>query len=304
MQNSRRRFLKNTMTGAAAVSLLPWMQSCGQTSMKLTVLHTNDVHSRIDPFPANHSRWANQGGFARRAQLISRIRAEQEHVLLLDCGDIFQGTPYFNYYKGRLEVDLMNKMGYDAATIGNHEFDNGIEALAENVQRARFPFVCTNYDVSESELNGLTRSYQIIQKGPLKVGIIGLGIELAGLVNPKAYKNTHYNDPLIVGDKTAAWLKEEAGCDMVIALSHLGYKYDTDKVSDVSLAASSRHIDIILGGHTHTFMDAPDRVLNSDNEEVIVSQAGWGGIYLGRLELELVPGAKKSVALVNSIYHV
>lgn len=304
MQNSRRGFIKKSLAGTLALGVPPLLNSCSQSSVKLTILHTNDVHSHIDPFPENHSRWANKGGFARRAELIRQIRQEQEHVLLFDSGDIFQGTPYFNIYKGKLEIDLMNKMQYDAATIGNHEFDNGIEALAESIQRARFPFVCSNYDVNQSVLNGLVVPHKIIKKGPLTIGIIGLGIELAGLVNPKSYKETIYNDPIAVANQQAAYLKQEMACDLVIALSHLGYRYKTNKVSDVVLANQSQHIDIILGGHTHTFMDAPDRVLNSDGQEVIVNQAGWGGIYLGRLDLELLSGPKKSVALVNSIYHV
>ncbi|WP_439184370.1 bifunctional metallophosphatase/5'-nucleotidase [Carboxylicivirga taeanensis] len=304
MQNNRRKFIKTTALGAAALGIAPVVQSCCQSPVTLTILHTNDVHSHIDPFPANHSRWADKGGFAHRASLINRLRSEQEQVLLFDCGDIFQGTPYFNKYKGRLEIELMNKMGYDAATIGNHEFDNGIEALAENLQRAQFPFVCSNYDFTQSVLNGLTAPYKIIKKGPISVGVIGLGIELAGLVNPKSYKEALYKDPIKAGNEMAAWLKEEKKCDLVIALSHLGYKYSHNKVSDVVVASHTRHIDVILGGHTHTFMDAPDRILNLDKQEVIVNQAGWGGVYLGRLDVTMVPGNKKSLALVNSIYHV
>lgn len=304
MQNSRRVFIKKSLAGTCALGVMPLLNSCSRSPVKLTILHTNDVHSHIDPFPHNHSRWANKGGFARRAELIKQIRQEQEHVLLLDCGDIFQGTPYFNIYKGKLEIELMNKMQYDAATIGNHEFDNGIEALAENIQRAKFPFVCSNYDVSQSVLNGLVVPHKIIQKGPLKIGIIGLGIELAGLVNPKSFKETIYSDPIEMGNQQAAYLKQEMACDLVVALSHLGYRYQTDKVSDVVLASQSRHIDIVLGGHTHTFMDAPERVLNLDGQEVVVNQAGWGGIILGRLDLELLSGPEKTVALVNTIYHV
>ena len=301
---SRRSFIKKTVLGASAIGLSPFLKSCNAPDAKLTILHTNDVHSQIDPFPESHSRWPGQGGFARRAQLINSIRQEHENVLLLDCGDIFQGTPYFNVYKGKLEIDLMNKMGYDAATLGNHEFDNGIEALAENVKKARFPFVCSNYDFSESVMNGLTIPFKIIEKGPLKIGVIGLGIELAGLVNPKSYKEAVYQEPIEEANKSAQKLKQEENCDIVIAMSHLGYKYKYEKVSDVIVAQNTRNIDVILGGHTHTFMDEPDRIVNLDGDEVIVSQAGWGGLRLGRLDLSLSSNHKKSVALVNSIYHV
>ncbi|MBK3517982.1 bifunctional metallophosphatase/5'-nucleotidase [Carboxylicivirga marina] len=304
MHSSRRKFIKKSLVGVSALGLSSLLSNCVTSDLKLTILHTNDVHSQIDPFPKNHSRWPNQGGFARRAELIQQIRKEQEHVLLFDCGDIFQGTPYFNIYKGKLEIELMNKMGYDAATLGNHEFDNGIEALAENVSRADFPFVCSNYDLSDSVLNGLTIPYKIIQKGRLKIGIIGLGIELAGLVNPKSYKEAKYNEPMEVANELASRLKGDDACDAVIVISHLGYKYKDERVSDVVVAENSKNIDVILGGHTHTFMDEPDMVLNQDGRKVIVSQAGWGGLQLGRLDLNFSVNNEKTVALVNSIYHV
>jgi len=290
--------------GAAAIGAVPLLNSCQSGPVKITILHTNDVHSHIDPFPSNDSRWPNQGGFARRAQLINQIRQDEEHVLLLDCGDIFQGTPYFNIYKGKLEIDLMNKMGYDAATLGNHEFDNGIDALANNVKRAKFPFICSNYDFANTPLDKATLPSLIINKGALKIGIIGLGIELAGLVNPKSYKETKCLDPIEIANKKAASLKNEEGCDLVIALSHLGYKYNSDQVSDVKVAQGSKNIDVILGGHTHTFMEEPDYITNSDGGKTVVTQAGWGGIYLGRLDIELVPQSKKAATVLNAIYHV
>jgi 5'-nucleotidase len=303
MQNSRRQFIKKSLWGTAALGMAPSISSCVQSPVRLTILHTNDVHSQIDPFPANHSKWPDKGGFARRAELINQVRTEEEEVLLLDCGDIFQGTPYFNIYKGKLEIDLMNKMKYDAATLGNHEFDNGVEALAVNVKRAQFPFICSNYDFTETPLKGETIPYKIIQKGAVKVGIIGLGIELAGLVNPKSYEQSQYHDPIEVGNQLAKTLKQEKACDLVIALSHLGYRYSDSKVSDVMVAQNSKNIDIILGGHTHTFMEQPDMVKNLDGNEVVVNQAGWGGMYLGRLDLEMKPGSKQ-VSIINSIYHV
>ena len=304
MNKSRRQFIKNSLIGASVIGLAPMYSSCVTSSARLTILHTNDVHSHIDPFPASHSRWPSQGGFARRAALIKQIRQEQEHVLLLDCGDIFQGTPYFNIYKGKLEIDLMNKMGYDVATLGNHEFDNGIEALASLMKRADFSMVCSNYDFKNTALEGLTLPSLIINKGPIKIGIIGLGIELNGLVNPNAYKETEYYNPIEIANSMAQKLKQEDSCNLVIVVSHLGYKYLNNKVSDCIVAQESRYIDMILGGHTHTFMDKPDRIKNMNNEEVIVSQAGWGGIYLGRLDIELQSSNKKSATILNSIYHV
>lgn len=302
MQNSRRTFIKNSIVGASALGVAPLLSACSSREQQLTILHTNDVHSQIDPFPASHSRWPSQGGFARRAQLINQIRQQNEHVLLFDCGDIFQGTPYFNIYKGKLEIELMSKMGYDAATLGNHEFDNGIEALSDQVKRARFPFVCSNYKFEDTPMEGLTIPSKIITKGAIKVGIIGLGIELNGLVNTTAFKKTQCLDAVEIANQTAAQLKKD-GCDLIVVLSHLGYKYNDDRVSDVVVAQNSSDIDIILGGHTHTFMEQPDRVLNKSKKEVIVNQAGWGGINLGRLDLKMNK-AKTSAAVINSIYHV
>jgi len=304
MSNSRREFLKKSMFGASAIGLAPLFNACTPTAKRITILHTNDVHSHIDPFPASHSRWPLQGGFARRAALIHQIRQENEHVILLDCGDIFQGTPYFNMYKGKLEIDLMSKMKYDAATLGNHEFDNGIEALAEQVNRADFPFVCSNYEFKNTAMENLTAPSLVINKGPVKIGIIGLGIELKGLVNPKAFEDTKYYDPIEVANATAHQLKSHEGCDLVIALSHLGYKYKHKQVSDVVLAQNTSHIDLILGGHTHSFMDTPDIQMNPNQQEVIINQAGWGGIYLGRLDIKLRPTTEHATTILNSIYHL
>ncbi|GAF02492.1 bifunctional metallophosphatase/5'-nucleotidase [Saccharicrinis fermentans] len=212
------------------------------------------------------------------------MRAQEEHVLLLDSGDIFQGTPYFNFYKGELDIKLMGDMGYDASTIGNHEFDNGIEDLASQIRKSKFPFICSNYDVENSALKGLTLPYRIIEKGPIKIGIIGLGIELKGLVTSLNYKGVEYKDPIREGDKLAGFLKNDKKCNMVVALSHLGYEYKEDKVDDVEVAKNTRYIDVILGGHTHTFLKNPTLVQNINEENVVINQTGWGGINLGRLD--------------------
>ncbi len=303
MQN-RRAFIKKCALGLSAVGFSPLLTACDNESVKITILHTNDVHSRIDPFPSSHSRWPGQGGFARRAWLVDQIRSEQEHVLLLDCGDIFQGTPYFNIYKGRLEIELMNKMAYDAATLGNHEFDNGIEALAEQFKHANFPFVCSNYDLSQTVLHNQTLPYKIIEKGSVKIGIIGLGIELNGLVNPQYFKEAKVLDPIKMANQTADLLKQDKACDMVIALSHLGYKYKNDRVSDVEVARNSSEIDMILGGHTHTFLDKPDVIKNKEGKNVIVNQVGWAGVYLGRIDIELSKNYQGEVTILNSTKHV
>lgn len=253
----------------------------------LTVLHTNDVHSYIDPFAADHPKYPGKGGVARRAALIESIRRENPNVLLVDAGDIFQGTPYFNYYGGELEFRLMSMMKYDAATLGNHDFDNGIEGFAAQLPHAEFDFVSANYDFSKTILDGRVTPYRIFNKGGIKVGVFGIGIELAGLVNPKHYKETVYLNPVEVAQDTADALRREQ-CDLVICLSHLGFKYsDPNKISDVKLAGLTHGIDLIIGGHTHTFLDKPVTVKNSREQDVLINQTGCYGVNLGRVDFYL-----------------
>lgn len=253
---------------------------------KLTILHTNDVHSRIEPFPLDGGKNQGRGGIARRAALIKKIREEEKNVLLLDAGDMFQGTPFFNYFGGELEIKLMSKMGYDAGTIGNHDFDAGIDGLHKQyTTQANFPLINCNYDFSDTVLNGLIKPYQVIQKGALKIGILGVGIQLNGLVPALLFKKTAYNDPIKKANHYANILKSEEKCDYVICLSHLGYKYGTNKVSDMVLASSTKNIDLIIGGHTHTFLDQPTIVTNQGQKETLVTQVGWAGMILGRLDI-------------------
>jgi 5'-nucleotidase len=253
---------------------------------QLTILHTNDVHSRIEPFPMDGGRNEGRGGIAKRAALINKIRQEEENVLLLDAGDMFQGTPYFNYFKGELEIKLMSQMGYDAGTIGNHDFDAGIENLKQQTAaHATFPLINCNYDFSDTILHDQVKPYKIFQKGAIKVGVIGVGIELDGLVVKELYKNTHYLDPIVQANQYAALLKHDEGCHYVICLSHLGYQYSSNKVSDRVLAERSKNINLIIGGHTHTYLDTPALIKNQDQEEVWVTQVGWAGMTLGRLDI-------------------
>jgi 5'-nucleotidase len=269
--------------------------------VKLTILHTNDVHSRIDPFPKNDPKYPGMAGVARRAALIKKIRSTEANVLLLDAGDIWQGTPYFNLYGGELEFKLMYEMGYDAATIGNHDFDNGIESLSKQLVHAGFPFINLNYDFTDTPLEGKILPHKIFQRGGLRVGVIGVGIELKGLVNDKLYGNTQYSNPLQKADDTASLLKKSLKCDLVICLSHLGYKYSDKKISDEVLARESSYIDLIIGGHTHTFLDEPVRYKNKSNKEVLVAQVGWAGIRLGRVDYYFDVRSRKKEALGCSV---
>ena len=257
-----------------------------QKKTKVTILHTNDTHSNIEPLPANHSKFPNMGGISKRFEVIKAIRQEQEHVLLLDAGDIFQGTPYFNKYKGTLEMKLMSELGYDAATMGNHDFDAGLEGFFMASEHAKFPFLCANYDFSNTILKDKTKPYTIFKKGKYSIGVFGIGIELDGLVPASKFEKTIYQDPIKVANEVAAKLKQE-GCSIVICLSHLGFEYQTDKVSDRILAAQTSNIDIILGGHTHTFMEKPTEVNNSEGKPVLINQVGWGGLHLGRIDIEI-----------------
>lgn len=283
----RRQFLGKAIAGSTLLGLsgLP-LASCKSIGRRhITILHTNDVHSHIDPFPADHSTFAKLGGVAKRAALIEEIRKENPNTLLLDAGDIFQGTPYFNFYGGELEFRLMSKMRYDAATIGNHDFDNGIEGLLAQLPYATFQMISANYDFQNTVLNGFVEPYKIFNLDGVRVGVFGLGIKLDGLVTPDLYKETKYLDPLEIGLDMARILKGEEQCDLVVALSHLGYEYNNpERASDVKLARETENIDLIIGGHTHTFLEKPVVRLNRKENQVIINQVGCYGINLGRID--------------------
>jgi 5'-nucleotidase len=281
---NRRHFLKSGALGAAALTMLGPNVLAASRSVKLTILHTNDQHSRIDPFPMDGRDTAGKGGMAHRAALIKQIRQQEKNVLLLDSGDIFQGTPYFNFFGGELEYKLMSQMGYDVATLGNHDFDNGLTGLERQLQHAKFPFVIANYDFSQTQLAGRFKSYQILEREGIRIGVFGIGIELAGLVAEKLHGNTKHLDPIQKATETAAILRKKEKCDLVICLSHLGYKYDTSKVSDQVLATQVPGLDLILGGHTHTFLEKPDVLTGPNGKTVLVNQVGWAGLRLGRID--------------------
>ena len=283
---SRRTFLK-TISGAGillAAGYPSQLFANDETEETLTVLHTNDWHSRIESFPMDGGKYQGQGGAAQRAFLIQQIRQEQKNVLLLDAGDIFQGTPYFNFYHGELEMKLMSEMGYDASAIGNHDFDAGVDGLAAQLPNATFPLINANYDFTNTEMEGKTIRYKIFQKGKLKIGVFGLGIELNGLVPQSLYGETKYNEPISIANQIANQLRNDEKCHLVICLSHLGYQYADNKVSDEVLAKNTSNIDLIIGGHTHTFLDAPVTFQNANGKNVLVNQVGWAGLILGRLD--------------------
>ncbi|WP_111306783.1 bifunctional metallophosphatase/5'-nucleotidase [Confluentibacter sediminis] len=285
----RRDFLQKTSVATGLLTLgglgLQSFSTAPKTS-KITILHTNDVHSHIDVFGPEDGRNANKGGVARRASLIESIRHENPNTLLLDAGDIFQGTPYFNYYGGELEFKLMSMLKYDASTIGNHDFDNGIDGLYAQLPHAKFDFICSNYDFSNTIMDTHTKPYRVFKKDNIKIGVFGLGIELDGLVDKNMYKETKYLNPLETAQEMSRILKENESCDLIVCLSHLGYDYkdNPNKISDLKLAAATKDIDLIIGGHTHTFLSKPAIVSNIEGKNMLVNQVGCYGINLGRID--------------------
>jgi len=288
----RRNFIQNIVLGTGTLLVTPslFSQENLKRKKRLVILHTNDTHSTIEPFPSKHSKFPNMGGVSKRHTILQKIRSEEEHVLLLDAGDIFQGTPYFNTFNGELEMKLMSLLQYDAATMGNHDFDIGLEGFLNAQQFANFPFLCANYDFSETILSGKTKAYHIFHKAGIKIGVFGVGVALKGLVSEGKYGKTRYLDPISTANNIASELKSKS-CDLVICLSHLGFEYENKNInSDRKLAAETQNIDIILGGHTHTFFDKPLVLKNSKNKDVLVNQVGWGGVYLGRIDIDVESG--------------
>jgi 5'-nucleotidase len=301
--NSRRKFLTQAagFTIMAGMGAWPLETQAKSKRRKLTILHTNDTHSQVDPFALNDPLYPGMGGISRRAELVRKIRSEEENVLLLDSGDIYQGTPYFNLYGGSIEFKLMSKLGYDASTMGNHDFDIGMDGFLKNLPHAQFPFLCSNYDFTNTVLEGHTQPYKIFEKQGLRIGVFGLGIELNGLVLKKLYGETRYNNPVEVASDTARLLKMEKKCHYVICLSHLGYHYD-NRICDSQLAQQTRYLDLILGGHTHTFLDQPVPYQNLEGKEVLVAQTGHRGIRLGRIDVMFDSGSdRKKVGGTDSI---
>jgi 5'-nucleotidase len=291
----RRVFLKNA-TKTVVLSGLMGQSILKAESLdafeKVTILHTNDTHSRIDPFDSGD--FAGLGGVIARKAIIDEIRKTEKHVLLLDAGDIFQGTPYFNLYNGELEIKAMSMLGYDAATMGNHDFDGGIDNFEKQLNHANFPFIVSNYNFENTPLDQKIQKYKIFQKGNIRIGVFGLGIELDGLVPKALYGETQYLDPIHIGNQYAHFLKHEKKCQIIIGLSHLGYSYPSkQRVSDLLLAETIDNVDIIIGGHTHTFLNSPKEIKNKFGKFVIVNQVGWGGINLGRLDIYLKKDSKK-----------
>lgn len=256
--------------------------ACSNQNKKLVVLQTSDIHSRVEPINQEGDRNYNMGGFVRLVTFAKEFRKENPNVLLFDCGDISQGTPYYNKFRGEVEVKMMNEMKYDAMTIGNHEFDFNLNNMEQLFRMADFPVVCANYDVSATVLKDLVKPYVVIERGGVKVGVLGLGCKLEGMVQADKCAGVVYKDPVVTANEVAATLKEKEECDIVICLSHLGVQEDEEL-----LIPNTRNIDVVLGGHSHTFMKGPKTFLNKDGENVSLMHTGKSGIYVGEMELML-----------------
>ena len=283
----RRTFLRNSAflgAGLGVGGLIPFKDALGEDRTRITILHTNDTHARIEPFPDSAPNHAGMGGVARRATLVNRLRAEYPDSLLLDAGDVFQGTPYFNKYDGALDYEVMSKMGYDATTIGNHEFDNSVEGFEKVMGKANFPFVSSNYDFGTTIMGRRVQDFIVRKVAGVKIGIFGLGVAFENLVLPHLHKGVTYLDPVEVSADMVTRLKRHHYCDMIICLSHIGYRYDDNRVSDRVVAQQVDGIDLIIGGHTHTFMPEPELIERADGGRTWISQVGFAGVVLGRMD--------------------
>ncbi len=249
----------------------------------LTILHTNDTHSQIEPISSGPT--AGKAGYARRMGVVAQEREADADLLLLDAGDFCQGTPYFNFFHGAVEVDAMNRMGYDVVTLGNHEFDYGVDSLAKMLEKAQFAVVCANYTgIENTSLHGKVKPYVILQRKGLKIGVLGVGVQPAELVAPNNFQPLEWVNPLPIANEVADRLREKEHCDVIICLSHLGTDEDKSEICDAWLAANTRNIDVILGGHTHKVVHNR-YVTNAAGKEVLLAQMGKSGAQIGKITL-------------------
>jgi len=309
MLKSRRSFLKQAslgVLGVGSLSSFSWREVnsflAKSDLISLTILHTNDMHSRVESFPENHRKYPGQGGIVNVGRKIAEIRKQEPELLLLDAGDIFQGTPYFNEFGGELEFKLMSFLKYDCATIGNHDFDNGLEGFDRMLKHAEFPFANANYNFTNTILEGKIKPYKIIRKKGLKIGVFGVGVELEGLVSKENYLETKYEDPISKANEIARLLKEEEKCNLIVCLSHLGYSYKNTKVCDKDLAEKTSNIDLIIGGHTHTFLEKAQEFKNAIEKKVLVNQAGWSALNLGRVDFVFSKKENKILAEESAMF--
>ncbi len=259
-----------------------------QKTKKLEILHTNDTHSCILPLNPNlaDTLLAGRGGFLRRIAMIEQERKTNPDLLLFDSGDFSQGSPFYTLFKGDVEVELMNRMGYDAVTIGNHEFDFGLDNMARIFRAAKFPVVCSNYDFTGTPLQGIVKPYVVIKRGGLRIGVFGICPPMDGLVDAAKCEGVKYLDPIKTADDVARMLKHDKKCDLVVCLSHLGWIVNQN-VDDHKMVRGNHDIDVVLGGHSHTFFETLQYVENADGKKIPDDQNGKNAIFVGKLLLTM-----------------
>lgn len=269
------------------IMIMAFAMEASAKGKRIVILHTNDTHSCVYPLNSNlaDTMLAGRGGFVRRAVMVKAERKKNPALLLLDSGDFSQGSSYYTLFKGDVEVGLMNMMGYDAAAIGNHEFDFGLDNMARLFKKAEFPIVCANYDFTDTVLEGVVKPYTIIKRDGVKIGVFGLSPRLDGLVLAELCAGVRYNDPVKAANDVARLLKEKEKCDIVVCLSHLGW--DILGTDDTEMMPLTRNIDIVLGGHSHTYFEQMEYVDNLDGKPVPNDQNGKHGIYVGRIVVDL-----------------
>ena len=254
--------------------------------VKLVILHTNDTHSQVEPSEKSSLATSDMGGYARRMGVIEKIRSEEKNVLLLDAGDYWQGTPYFNFFNGRIEIDALNRMKYDATTLGNHEFDNGTDTLAAVIQNLNNPLISSNYDVTNSVIRDFVKPWIVIKKAGLKIGVMALNVNPESLILESNIRDVNYIDPVAKAQEISEYLKNKEKCDLIICLSHLGSDKDSKSVNDFEIARKTKFIDVIIGGHSHTMLENA-KTKNAAGRDVIIAQMAKSGFYLGRIDLLL-----------------
>jgi 5'-nucleotidase len=271
--------MKTLMTRISLITLLLISCTLGYSQDTLIILHTNDTHSQLDPFMSKSE--GNIGGVLRRYNFINQVRKQHSNVLILDAGDFSQGSPFYNFFSGSAEIQLMNMMGYDVVALGNHEFDKGSANLAKQLKKAEFKVVCANYTFKNRKLSQIVKPYVVIELNGQRVGVFGLTTNLKGLTSPKTENELIFHDPITTSKEMVAILQNKEHCDLIICLSHLGLdQIKPDDVSDKMVAEQVPGIDCIIGGHTHDYLSEP-LIINN----IIILQSGLKGMYVGKLEI-------------------
>ena len=268
------------------VALLTSVSLSAKGKKQLVILHTNDTHSTVMPLNENldNKDLAGRGGFLRRVNMVKEQRQQHPNLLLIDSGDFSQGSGYYTLFKGEVEVGLMNEMGYDAATIGNHEFDFGLDNMAKLFRMANFPIVCSNYDCTGTVLEGLVKPYITIKRDGVKIGFFALAPQMKGLVFDGNCEGIVYLDPAETAQKYIDILRKQEKCDVVICISHLGWGGEYDDAKFIGLTEGC---DLVLGGHTHTYMPVMEYTPDKNGKQIPVDQNGKHGVFVGKIVLDL-----------------